>query len=246
MRNIWTIASREYKLYFATPIAYMITAVIMLVVGIIFYVNINAVAAGLTQTPPDIGVVLNPLAFMLVFAIPALTMRLISDETREGTIELLQTAPVHDWELAVGKWLGATLFIGTILLITLIFPIILNNLVEPGIDQLLMLSGYLGLLLVSMAFIALGVAASSLFTSTVASFITTMGINLSLWWLAGIPAQLGSSQFATVMRYIDFNAHFSGTMLRGVIELTDPIYYLSVTAIGLLVASVSLETKRWR
>ncbi|KAA3647225.1 MAG: hypothetical protein DWQ07_06910 [Chloroflexi bacterium] len=247
MKNIWTIASREYKLYFNTPIAYVIMGFILLVLGLIFTIAVNDVALGGGQSPPSVNAIVHgPLAFMLVFAIPAITMRLISEENREGTIELLQTAPVRDWELAVGKWLGATLFIGTIILITLVFPIILNNLVEPGIDQLMMLSGYLGILLVSMAFIALGVAISSLFTSTVAAFFTAMGINLVLWWLIAIPAQLSSPQFAAIWRYLDFGGHYNNSMARGVIELIDLVYFLSVVVVGLLVASVSLETKRWR
>ena len=104
MRNIWTIASREYKLYFASPAAYLVAFMMLLILGFIFYAYIQA--AMVQQFPPGIEAILSPLTTILLFATPAITMRLIADEQRLGTMELLLTAPVKDWELVVGKWLG--------------------------------------------------------------------------------------------------------------------------------------------
>jgi ABC-2 type transport system permease protein len=97
MRNIWTISVREYKKYFASPAAYLIAFMILLIVGIFFFLSLN-----------------------LAFATPAVTARLIADERKLGTIELLLTAPVRDWELIVGKWLGSLLFMLTIIAVRLL------------------------------------------------------------------------------------------------------------------------------
>src|SRR3990172_3737866 len=168
MRNIWTIASREYKLYFSTPAAYMIAFMILLVLGVIFYANISA--AAFQQTAPGVEVIIGPFITLLLFGIPAITMRLIAEEQRMGTIELLLTAPLRDYELVIGKWLGGLLFILTLVALTWIFPFVLNALVDPGIDQGPLLSGYLGILLICAALVAIGVMISSFFSNQIAAF----------------------------------------------------------------------------
>ena len=126
---------------------------------------------------------------MLLFAVPALTMRLLAEEHRTGTLELLLTSPVNDWELVIGKWLGAFMFLLTILAVTLLFPIILNFwLVEPGIDQVLMLSNYFGLVLVIAAFLAIGTAISAIFKNQIAALFATMVLLFFLWYVIGWPA----------------------------------------------------------
>jgi ABC-2 type transport system permease protein len=245
MRNIWTIALREYKLYFSTPIAYVVAGVILSVVGGFFYLNIVA-ATQQPQYVPGVEVVIGPMASVLIFSIPAITMRLISEEQRLGTIELLLTAPVRDWEVVVGKWLGALLFMATIIAFTLIYPIMLNNMVDPGIDQGPLITGYLGTILLTSAFIAIGVAVSSFFSNQVATFITSLGVTLLLWWLIGFFANFSTSRFAEVLRYLDFNGHFSATMVRGILDLKDVVFFVSITALGLIVGAVSLEMRRWR
>jgi ABC-2 type transport system permease protein len=108
-------------------------------------------------------VVTGPLIFLLIFACPAFTMRLISEETRLGTMELLLTSPVRDYELVLGKWLGSFLFVLTLIALSWIYPILLNIIIDPGIDQGPLVSGYLGLVLAAGAFLAIGIAISSLF-----------------------------------------------------------------------------------
>ena len=189
MRNIWIIAKREYDQYFASPVAYMIMFVLYLVVGIFFYLNMSFAFVQM-QFAPTVQIVLAPLATLLILAIPAITTRLLAEEQRLGTIELLLTAPIRDWELVIGKWLGAFLLVLTILAFTLIFPIILNNLVDPGIDQGILLTGYLGIILLAAVFTAVGVFISSLFSNQIAAFATTMGALIFLWWVVGPIAQV--------------------------------------------------------
>lgn len=177
MRNIWTIAKREYKHYFSSPAAYMVAFMILLVIGLIFYVNILAGTMQQFQqaSAPNVQVILGPMVTLFLFATPAITMRLLAEEQRLGTLELMLTAPVRDWELVVGKWLGGTLFLFTIILITWIYPIVLNRMVDPGIDQGPLVTGYLGICLFSMALVAIGVAISSLFSNQIAAFFCHPG-----------------------------------------------------------------------
>ena len=247
MRNIWTIAKREYKIYFNSPLAYIVMLIILSVIGIIFALNI----INLTSNPfgfgeaPDVTIVTGPMAFMLVFSAPALTMRLLADEQRMGTLELMLTAPVRDWELVVGKWFGSFLFVLTMIGISLIFPLILNGMVDPGIDQQLMLSSYLGIILVSAAFLSIGVSISALFSNQFAAFFLTMGVLVILWFLIGIPAQVLSTG-GEIFTYLDMNTRFYNSLNQGVINLSDIVYFLSITSLGLFIGSVAIETRRWR
>jgi ABC-2 type transport system permease protein len=243
MRNIWTIARREYKLYFSTPAAYMIAFMVMFILGLIFYVNIAS--AVLQQVPPGVEVVIGPLVTLLLFSTPAITMRLIAEEQRMGTIELLLTAPLRDFELVVGKWLGGFLFLLTLVALTWIFPITLNLLVDPGIDQGPLVTGYLGIVLICAALTAIGVAVSSLFNNQIAAFFATLGVFLGLW-LMSMPAQAMGGTGGELLRYLDFTEHFYNTLMRGVIDLTGIVYYLSVTGLALFVGSMLVETRRWR
>jgi ABC-2 type transport system permease protein len=197
-------------------------------------------------SPPGVQVITSTLMFVLVFATPALTMRLLSEEQRLGTMELLLTAPVRDWELVVGKWLGAFLFVLTIIALTIVYPLVLNALVDPGIDQGLLISGYLGVILVSASFLAIGVAISSLFTNQVASFLATFGVLIFFWWIFAILAQVSGTATAEVMRYLDISAKFYENLIQGLLELGDLVYLLSVTALALFLGSVSVEMRRWR
>jgi ABC-2 type transport system permease protein len=243
MRNIWIIAKREYKLYFTTPVAYMVSFIILLIIGFIFYINIAA--AAIQQTAPGIELILGPMVTLLLFGTPALTMRVIAEEQRMGTIELLLTAPVRDFELVVGKWLGGFLFLLTLLAITWVFPIALNSLIDPGIDQGPLVTGYLGLVLICSALIAIGVAVSAFFSNQIAAFFTTLGILLVLW-LIGSPAQALGNAGGSLLTYLDFGDHYYSTFYVGVIDLTDLVYYLSLTALALFIGTMAVETRRWR
>ncbi len=243
MRNIFTIAWKELKSIFISPIAYAVALAIFLVMGIIFYANIlNAVVQ---QVAPPIQIVLGPLVTLMLFTVPAITMRTVAEEQRTGTLELLLTAPVRDWEVVIGKWLGAVVFIIIVLLATWVYPIILNNIVDPGIDQGLLVSGYLGVFLLTMAFLAIGVAVSSFFSNQIAAFFATLGVFLVLWMIS-YPSQAMGAMGGDLLKYLDMSEHFYSTFYRGIVELKDVIYYISMTAFALFLGSMSVETRRWR
>lgn len=248
MRNIWTIAKREYDHYFISPIAYVVAVALLFLVGGYFALMLlaanqqGAFGAGFVPAINDLN---NLFGFLLLLSIPALTMRVLADETRTGTIELLLTAPVRDFELVAGKWLGSFLFVLTLILVTVLYPIILNSQVSPSLDWKLLVSSYLALILLSGSLIALGVGISAIFSNQVTAFVTTLGLFIFLWWLVGIPASLlpvGGDFFS----YMVLNSHFSGAINQGNIYLEDLVYFVSLIAIGLFSGTVAIEVRRWR
>lgn len=248
MRNIWTIAKREYDNYFNSPVAYVVAFTILLVLGLLFGLTIFSYTQSAVQNfgyAPDISGITGAFVFMLVLSVPALTMRLVSDETRMGTMELLMTAPLRDSELIIGKWLGGFLFILSIIAITLVFPIILNNFVLPGIDLRVMLSAYLGVILISAAFLGIGVGISAVFSNQIAAFFVTLITFVLLWWLVGFPASVVPVG-GDIFTYLDMKSHFYDTLNVGVIQLGDLVYFLSITALGLFVGTTAIEIRRWR
>jgi gliding motility-associated transport system permease protein len=248
MRNIWSFARREYKHYFISPIAYIVAIVTLLTVGVLFVIQIYYAAnqSYFGGTTPDVSIVVGPLSTVFLLTTPALTMRLVADEQRMGTMELLLTAPVRDWELVVGKWLGAFLFTLTIIAVTLIFPMLLNKLITPGIDQGVMLSAYLAIILLVAAYLAIGTAMSAIFTNQFAAFFATLIVLMVFWWLIRLPTYIINVDAVNqVFIYLDLNGRFSN-MLGGRVALSDVVYPLSLTSLGLFLGSVVVEMRRWQ
>jgi ABC-2 type transport system permease protein len=244
LRNVWIIARKEYNTYFNTPIAYAMAAALLFAIGVLFAGDVSYTMI-FPDFVPSLERVVQIAVAMLIFILPAITMRLLSDEARQGTIELLLTAPVNDGAVVVGKWLGAVLFVLTVLSTTLIYPIMLNGMVQPGLDRGLLIAGYLSLVLFTMAFSALGVAVSAMFDNLVATFIATIASFVVFWYFIGIPSSLASGAVAEVSRYMSFIRYFEA-MVGGAIQLTGLVYYLSATAFFLILATVILQSRRWR
>jgi ABC-2 type transport system permease protein len=248
MRNIWTIARREIRLYFASPVAYIIGLLILLISGIYFVLVVylagqSAYTTGYTTAPgPDL--VIGLMGFLFLLAVPALSMRLMADEHRNGTLELLLTAPIHEWELVIGKWLGSFIFVLIIIAITFIYPIVQNKLVTPGIDQGLMMANYLAITLVVAAFLAIGTAISSLFNNQFAAFFATLATLFFLWIVISWPSVVMQGG-GGIFDYLSMSKHFA-SMQNGIIALSDIIYYLSLTALGLFLGTISIEVRRWK
>lgn len=247
MKNIWTIAKREYDNYFNGPLAYVVMLAILLPMGIyfsliLFFTSQQAMFGG--GGAPDISPINGLFAFLMIFLAPALTMRLLSDEARMGTLELLLTAPVRDSELVIGKWLGAMLFVLTLLAITFVYPIVLNNFVEPGIDWMVVLASYLGLILLCAAMLALGVGISAIFTNQFAAFFVTLGLLFFLYFMIGLPASL-LPQSGEVFNYLSINNHYD-QMNAGTVTLGALTYFFSLIAFGLFAGTTAIEIRRWR
>jgi ABC-2 type transport system permease protein len=243
MRNVWIIAGREFRYYFVSPVAYVVAVMFLLILGGLFAAQLY-LGVQYGQVTPDGRVVVDPLVTILLFATPAITMRLVADEQRMGTMELLLTSPVRDWEVVVGKWLGAMGFMLILLLATWVYPLILHRLTSPGIDQGVLVSAYLGLVLMAGAMVAIGVFISSLFHSSVAAFFVTLLVLLFLW-IVGIFGR-GAGSGSEFLSYLSFVDHYYSNFYQGLLDLSDAVYYVSLTALALLLGSQVVEARRWR
>jgi ABC-2 type transport system permease protein len=249
MRNAWIVAQRELGAMFVQPIAYAFAIILTLITGAVFAIQIAgyAQAAGGQfgqAPPPTMGGILGFFAFLLVFAAPAITMRLLADEQRSGTLELLMTMPVRDGEVVLGKFLAAFIFFLAVTALTLIYPFVLIRFGNPDIGPIL--TAYLGVILWGAGLLAIGVLASALTENQIVAFITAFGINLVLYLIAFIGRFATTNPTATtVLSEMSFEIHL-GNFLQGLVTATDVLYYLIVTAVAIFAATRILESRRWR
>jgi len=238
MRNALHIARRELYTYFSTPMAYVIAAVYLAVLGgmfgLILIYSREATMAYLFYH----GVTL----LFTVLVTQVLTMRLLSEEQKQGTLELLLTSPVRDWEVVLGKYLASLAVFCAMLLLTAAYPLVLLQLGNP--DPGPILSGYLGYLLLGAAMLAIGLLASSLTQNQVVSAVLGIGINLVLW-VSGDLGDVVGETLRPVVEYLPLFAHYSDFAL-GVIDSGEIVYYLSVVILCLFISTRMVESRRWR
>ena len=257
MRNIWTIAKREFAHYFVSPVAYAVAVMFLSILGFLFVLN---AAQGLGGgrgfgggTEATMRFVFGPLSSLILFFGPVLTMRLLAEEQSKGTLELLLTAPVREWEVVVGKWLGAWFFGLCLLATTGVYALILYAYGNP--DGGPIIAGYLGLALMIGAILAMGLLASSLTGNLIVSVAIGYGFVLMIWifgfaadffqsFIGGFGGQ--ATLFVDFVRYIDFSDHFQATFNQGVIETVDIVYFVTLIAVALFLATRVVEARRWR
>lgn len=238
MNPLWTVAKRELGSFFDSLIAYILLIIFLVFCGLFTWLygsDIFLVGQASLQAFFSIAI------WVLLFFIPALTMRMIAEEKRNGTIELLLTKAVSDRQLVIGKFLACLLLVIIALAFTLPYYVSVSMLGD--VDHGAVWCGYLGLILMSAAYIAIGLLASSITDNQIVAFLLaiTMGVvfMLLLGFIGnGLPGILGET-----LSYLDFRGHF-GSMARGVIDTKDVIYFLSVTALGLLLTEVSISRLR--
>jgi ABC-2 type transport system permease protein len=248
MRNAWIVAQRELGAFFVQPIAYVFAIMLTLITGLIFTFQISSYVEGVTfgqaMPPPTIGNILGTFTFLLIFVAPAVTMRLLAEEQRSGTLELLMTLPVRDGEVVFGKFLAAFIFYLAVTLLTLVYPFVLLRFGNPDIGP--MLTTYLGVILWGAGLLAIGVLASALTENQIVAFMTAFGINLVLYLIAFLGRFITTNPTANiVLTEMSYEAHL-GNFLQGLITATDVLYYLIITAVALFAATRILESQRWR
>jgi ABC-2 type transport system permease protein len=186
----------------------------------------------------------NNMVFVLLLLAPALTMKLLADEQRMGTIELLLTSPIHDWQVVVGKFLGSLiLFVIMFLGPTLFYVLILKVFGQPDLGPIM--TGYLGVLLLGASFLAIGVFTSSLTQNQVIAYIMGLVILLLLWIADAAGNIAGFGPIADALSYLAITRHYDD-FFRGVVDTTHVVYSLSVIGISLFLATQMLQTRRWR
>ena len=236
MGNIWAIAQRELRSYFVSPVAYVVGALFVLISSVLFALILNQAQTASVQP------LFANFAVIFLFIVPGLTMRLLAEEQRTGTLELLLTAPVRDYELVLGKFLGVFLLMLIMVAITLVYPGILLLAGNP--DRGPIASGYLGVILQGAAFLAIGLFASSLTQNQIIAALLAFVILLLLWLADGL-SQMTGGRIGDLFRFLSITRHFDD-FPRGVIDSRHIVYFLSVIAAALFFTVQSVQARRWR
>lgn len=246
---ILTIALRELKNLFLSPLAWAILAVLQLVLAFLFlsqldtYMNWQARLSGIEGAPGVTDIVVAPLfqtiGFLLLLISPAITMRSISEEQRNRTLTLLLSAPVSIREIVIGKFLGITLFFLIMLIMLVAMPLSLYAGTTLDVGKLL--AGLLGLTLLAGTFAAIGLFMSSLTEQPVVAAISTLGV-LMLLWIVDWNSDAGES-VSNLFQYLSLKSHLNA-FLKGIFSTRDFIYYLLLITVFLILGIRRLDQKR--
>ena len=238
MRRIALICGKEIGTYLSSPMAYIVSAIFIALSGASF----TTYLAQTSYSDTSIRGFLETGQLLILLFSALLTMRLISEERKLGTWELLLSAPVREYEIVLGKFFSSLLVLAGMLILTLYFPLLLLIFGDPDIGPIL--TSYLGLFLLGSASVAIGIFASSLTPNQIVSAVVAGGILFGLWFL-GMVGSLIPEPLGEILSYFSLSEHFPG-FVRGVVDTRDLVYYLSVTAVFLFLSVRSIETERWR
>ena len=230
------ISRREIRTYFNSPVAYIVVPVFVIITGYLFFTQL------FLEKQADMRGFFNIMPLLFMFMIPAITMRLLADEKASGTLELLITMPVRDSEVVIGKFLAAMALLCTAIGLTVVFAITVKSL--GPLDRGPTIGGYLGLVLMGGAYVSIGVMASALTRNSIVSFIVAFAISFALY-LLGRLTQFLPQALQKLVAYLSIDGHFEN-IGRGVIDTRDLIYYFSVMVVCLLIATLALESRRWK
>jgi ABC-2 type transport system permease protein len=258
MKNIAAIARRELHSYFVSPLAYFIITAFLVVAGyffslLVFVFNDIVVRAGsnpfMQQPKPNlnefvVGQLFRTMLVVLVFLVPLLTMRMVAEEKKQGTFELLLTSPISVFELVVGKFLGVSTVLIAMMAGTFLFPLLLMFFGDPAPEFMPMLVGIIGMTLCALAFASIGMAASAFAESQVVAGVVSM-VTLLLLYVIQAPAQSIGGSIGSVLDYLS-PVEQVRDMLRGVISLKSVVYFASIIVVGLFFSVRVLEKERWR
>lgn len=238
MNPSWIIAKRELRSYFDSVVAYLLLLAFLGFTG--FFVWLSGNGDVFFRKQADMKVFFSIANWTLFFFIPAITMKLIAEEKRSGTIEMILTKSISNWQLILGKYLAALLLVLIALAFTAPYYITISTL--GNFDHGSSISGYLGLLLMSSAYIGIGLFASTLSSNQIVSFILALLIGISFQFLFGILAGSSSGFIAEIFDSLSLTTHFD-SISRGVIDSKDVIYFLSITLLGLLLSERMLNKR---
>jgi len=254
MKNVLLICFKEFKAYFVSPIGYAVMALFALIFGITFYTSTSQmVQMGFRaqmmgqQQPMSVNeMVIRPLlgfaGTIVLFLVPMITMRLIAEEKRNGTIELLLTSPIKDIEIILGKWLGAVLLYMCVLGMSVLNIAMLFMWGKPDLKPVLV--AYLGLLLQGACLLAIGTFISTTTRNQIVAGGVTFFICLLLWLLSWFTA-FDAGGFSQVINYLSIVTHMEN-FSKGVIDSKDIVFYLSMIFFSLFLTERSMESLRWR
>ena len=238
MRRVLAITYRETRAYFVSPIAYVIALVFVSLTGYFFVDAMSASAFPEATVEPYVG----RATFILALLGPLLTMRLLAEERKLGTLELLMTSPVQDWEVIIGKFVGALVVVMSAIALTSVYVGLLFLYGNP--DPGPVVTAYIGLVLFAGAALAVGLFTSSLTSNQIIAAGLSYGI-LALLSVIHLAAEHVGGAPATLLRELSMVVHFED-FLRGVLDLRHVAYYVSVMVVLLYLTIRTLELGRWR
>ncbi|MCL4459740.1 MAG: ABC transporter permease [Chloroflexi bacterium] len=236
MRNILALTEKEIKTYFVSPVAYVVMAAFLVVTGFFFAAIISALREA------SMRYLFYNMSIILLLLSPIITMRLLAEEQRSGTIELLLTNPVRDAEVVLGKFLASLALFILMLVPTALYSLLLFTYGDP--DGGPIITGYIGLLLIGAAFLSFGLLASSLTQNQIIAAVISFGGLLVFWFIDALSGILGQT-LSGVLDYLSLAQHFYD-FPKGVIESQHIVFYVSFIIACLFLTTRSLETRRWR
>lgn len=237
MRPIWIIAKKELSSFFDSLIAYILIVVFLGLSGFFTWLyGADVFLSGQASIQPFFAVAY----WTLFFFTPALTMRMLAEENKTGTIELLLTKSVSDWQVIIGKYLGCLLLVAIAIVCSLPYYITVWNL--GPVDHGAVWCGYIGLLLMSSAYIGIGMFASSITNNQIVAFLLSLLIGVFFLIIFDLLASNFTGFLSEVMSYMSISTHYE-SVSRGVIDTKDIFYFLSITFAGLVLAEMSLAKR---
>lgn len=257
MRNALTIAGKELRSYFVSPIGYVVLTGFLVLGGWFFFnllsrfnflLNMYAamqnpqMAAQINLNDMVIAPLLHNLSVVLVIIVPMITMRAFAEEKRSGTYELLMTAPLSIGEIVAGKFLAVAGFLVIMIGLTGVYPAVLILYGNPELG--ILAAGYLGLLLLAISFATVGLLTSSLTENQIIAAVSGL-VTLLLLYVISWPAETAGPVVGEILRYVSLTEHFA-EMVKGVIDTRDIVYFVSVIVLALFLTQRSVESVRWR
>jgi ABC-2 type transport system permease protein len=233
MSNVLPIFRKELRAYFTSPVAYIVITVFLLICGWFFATSLFVVGQATLRN------VFQIIPFVLTFFVPAITMRLVSEEKKTGTFELLATMPVTDGEIILGKYLAALALLAASIAFTLTYAITIGALGDT--DGGVLAAGYIGLLLLGAGYVAIGILASSLTENQIVAFIISFLVIFALSLVDKVLLFVPSA-LASVFEYLSAEYHFNN-IARGVLDSRDLVYYASLIVLGLYFSARALQRR---
>jgi len=235
MRKVLTVTGKELRSYFVSPMAYVILAFFLGVCGLIFALTVT-----MTQAEANMAGMFHTMIFITLMMTPVITMGLLSQEQATGSLELLMTNPIRESEVVIGKYLAAVALYAIALLASLEFALIINAFGDP--DWMAILSGYIGVLLTGMAFLAIGVFSSALVANQIAAAVLGY-VMLLFFWLIGWLDTAVEGVIGTVAKNISILENFQD-FAKGIIDSRPIIFFVSLIVFALFLSVRTLENKR--
>ena len=234
MLAIW---KREVQNYFLTSIGYVFMAIFLLVGGVMFFL------ANIMSASADMSTMFSNLNYLFMLIVPILTMKLLSEEKRNRSDQLLLTSPRSIWDIVLGKFLAACTVIVLSTIVTLFYVIILacySNVTYPA----LIATNYLGFLLLGFSYVAIGVLMSALTENQVSAAVLTLGVNFLLQIFENVSSQLSVPVLSTVLSWVSLYTRYDEFM-AGVLSFANIFYYVSFCGVILFLAVRVIDKRRW-